>query len=151
MTAPNDPRRVVGATVYTRAKLVMNATECRRIFAAHYKTKEVSGVVVSVQTFHRNSQKSTFIEADWSVADTVKRRVVSLASVKACESQTGPAHTLEQPRNLRFQPLRHGPSRTMQLSLSRRVREIMMRTLVHRSQSCVRMAVTGTDRKSHCL
>lgn len=104
MSPPNDPRRTVGATVYTRAKLVMNTSECRRIFSARYKTKEVTGTVISVQVLKKSKRSVTNIEADWSVAGSIRRKCVNLASVKATSSDTGTSSEVAEPETAQKAP-----------------------------------------------
>lgn len=88
MFSSSDQRITVGATVFTSARIMLHIKDYRRIYGPRFKTEEVSGTVVSVQDTQKSKRCVTFIEADWTVAGTIKRISVSLANVSQTLSVT---------------------------------------------------------------
>ena len=85
-----DKRRVVGETVHAKACRVTNLAECARRYGVKSKTKEVVGVVVSVEytpTANRNSnRRNCMVTGDFQLGGgVVKRKMLNVRSVKAGE------------------------------------------------------------------
>ena len=98
MSSPTDPRRTVGTTVCTRARLVTSIPQCRRLFGAAHKTEEVPGVFLSVESKKTNKRSVTYVVADWTLPSGTKRASVNLASVKVQPDQTAPVPPEEPSR-----------------------------------------------------
>ena len=97
MSTTTDSRRDVGSNVTTRARLVTSLPECRRLFGAAHKTKEVTGVVVSVESKPTKKRSVTYIIADWALPSGTKRASVNLASVKLAPASTPQAVATQPP------------------------------------------------------
>ena len=83
-----DKRRVVGETVHAKACHVTNLAECERRYGAKLKTKEVVGVVVSVEyvptATRKPNRRNCMVTGDFQLGGgVVKRKMLNVRSVKA--------------------------------------------------------------------
>ena len=73
-----DPRRELGATVYTKASNVTSPAECQRRFSSAWKNMWVRGVVtcMSIEENSTSNRTTTFINAEYEFGNNEKNENV---------------------------------------------------------------------------
>ena len=73
-----DPRRELGATVYTKASNVTSPAECQRRFGSAWKNMWVRGVVtcLSIEESTTSNRTTTFINAEQEFGNDEKNENV---------------------------------------------------------------------------
>jgi len=98
-----DERRVIGARVEALARHVTSESETRRLYGSNWKTKLVSGTVVSFRDQNEGMEghgkrKNWLVTADYEMPGRKKRCELNIRSVK--KANQAPAPTEETPPQL---------------------------------------------------
>ena len=73
-----DPRRELGATVYTKASNVTSPAECQRRFGSAWKNMWVRGVVtcLSIEENTTSNRTTTFVTSEYEFGNNEKNKNV---------------------------------------------------------------------------
>ena len=82
--AGDDPRKVIGARVTTRAKLITSEAECKRRYGSNWATKVVEGIVKEAIRAEQKKRASYFILAEWKLGEGHTK--VAKANIRSVQS-----------------------------------------------------------------
>ena len=71
--AGDDPRKVIGARVTTRAKLITSEAECKRRYGSNWATKVVEGIVREVIRTEQKNEPPTLSWLNGSLEKAIQR------------------------------------------------------------------------------
>ena len=85
MAKSQDSRRVIGAFVFAKVRVVTSDSECKRLFGALWKSATVNGTVKHVVVPPKGSRKHTSLIVDWTIRGSSKTKEVKLMNVRVRE------------------------------------------------------------------